>query len=42
MMNFDLNIMGYRMAQRQKSSMTDYVKADASSAAPPTAPSPAK
>ena len=28
-MNFDLNIMGYRMAQRQKSSMTDYVKADA-------------
>ena len=32
-MNFDLNIMGYRMAQRQKSSMTDYVKADAPPAA---------
>lgn len=27
-MNFDLNIMGYRMAQRQRSSMTDYVKSD--------------
>jgi hypothetical protein len=37
-MNFDLNIMGYRMAQRQKSSMTDYVKADAPT--PPAAPSP--
>jgi hypothetical protein len=41
-MNFDLNIMGYRMAQRQKSSMTDYVKADAAqapaaSATPPPA-----
>jgi len=31
-MNFDLNIMGYRMAQRQKSSMTDYVKSDATTA----------
>ncbi len=37
-MNFDLNIMGYRMAQRQKSSMTDYVKADP---APAPTPSPA-
>jgi hypothetical protein len=41
-MNFDLNIMGYRMAQRQKSSMTDYVKADtapasAASSTPPPA-----
>ncbi|NBT89603.1 MAG: hypothetical protein EBT50_02060 [Verrucomicrobia bacterium] len=39
-MNFDLNIMGYRMAQRQKSSMTEYQKANpaeaaASSATPP-------
>lgn len=38
-MNFDLNIMGYRMAQRQKSSMTDYAKADAGSSQPsPAAP----
>jgi hypothetical protein len=28
-MNFDLNIMGYRMAQRQKSSMSDYSKSPA-------------
>ena len=32
MMNFDLNIMGYRMAQRQKSSMADYEKAPPSTA----------
>jgi len=37
-MNFDLNIMGYRMAQRQKSSMTDYAKADSTS--PPTSTNP--
>ena len=37
-MNFDLNIMGYRLAQRQKSSMTDYTKAD--SATPPPSPAP--
>jgi len=40
LMNFDLNIMGYRMAQRQTSVMTDYQPADksvgASSATPPT------
>jgi len=42
LMNFDLNIMGYRMAQRQKSSMTDYVKADSSSSEPPAStPAPA-
>jgi len=39
-MNFDLNIMGYRMAQRQKSSMTDYVKADPISPAASTSPTP--
>ena len=32
-MNFDLNIMGYRMAQRQKSSMTEYQKATPAEAA---------
>lgn len=37
-MNFDLNIMGYRMAQRQKSSMTDYAKSDAAPAASATPP----
>ncbi len=37
-MNFDLNIMGYRMAQRQKSSMTDYIKADATVDPAPAAP----
>ena len=40
MMNFDLNIMGYRMAQRQKSSMTDYVKSDAPAAAAAPSSSP--
>lgn len=39
-MNFDLNIMGYRMAQRQKSSMSDYTKADVSQN-PPASPAPA-
>ena len=39
MMNFDLNIMGYRMAQRQKSSMSDYEKAPApASGVPPSTP----
>ena len=38
MMNFDLNIMGYRMAQRQKSSMTDNEKAPAPSTPPPPPP----
>jgi hypothetical protein len=39
-MNFDLNIMGYRMAQRQKSSMTDYEKAPTTSTPASTAPPP--
>ncbi|MBM4455260.1 MAG: hypothetical protein FJ411_02585 [Verrucomicrobia bacterium] len=41
-MNFDLNIMGYRMAQRQKNTMTDYVKSDSATApaASPTPPAP--
>ena len=38
MMNFDLNIMGYRMAQRQKSSMTDYEKAATAAAPSSTTP----
>lgn len=37
-MNFDLNIMGYRMAQRQKSSMTDYTKFDSPATTPPSSP----
>ena len=41
MMNFDLNIMGYRMAQRQKSSMTDYEKASASATGQTAPPPPA-
>lgn len=40
MMNFDLNIMGYRMAQRQKSSMSNYEKAPAPVPVTP-APAPA-
>ena len=40
-MNFDLNIMGYRMAQRQKSSMSEYTKADGNPNPPaPPAPTP--
>ena len=38
MMNFDLNIMGYRMAQRQKSSMSDYEKAPAAATPASTTP----
>jgi hypothetical protein len=37
-MNFDLNIMGYRMCQRQRSTMSAYEKA---SPAAPAAASPA-
>jgi len=42
-MNFDLNIMGYRMAQRQTSVMDDYQPIDlasnASASATPPSPS---
>ena len=41
MMIFDLNIMGYRMAQRQKSSMTDYEKASGSTTGQASPPPPA-
>lgn len=39
-MSFDLNIMGYRMAQRQVSQMTDYQPASPSSATPPAPATP--
>jgi len=38
-MTFDLNIMGYRMAQKQVSNMTDYLPASATPPAPNTPPS---
>jgi len=38
-MTFDLNIMGYRMAQKQVSNMTDYQPASATPPAPNTPPS---
>jgi hypothetical protein len=39
-MSFDLNIMGYRMAQKQVSQMTDYQPATPSSATPPAPTTP--
>jgi hypothetical protein len=41
-MNFDLNIMGYRMCQRQRSTMADYERASSSApaAASPTTSTP--
>jgi hypothetical protein len=39
-MSFDLNIMGYRMAQKQVSQMTDYQPASPSSATPPAPTTP--
>ncbi|NCZ96057.1 hypothetical protein EBZ02_02660 [bacterium] len=40
-MNFDLNIMGYRLAQRQKSFMTDYQKVSGAAATGSALPAPA-
>jgi hypothetical protein len=40
-MNFDLNIMGYRMAQRQTSVMDDYQPVDQAKATSVTPPAPA-
>jgi len=40
LMNFDLNIMGYRMAQRQTSVMGDYQPADKTASATPPTPAP--
>jgi hypothetical protein len=39
-MSFDLNIMGYRMAQKQVSQMTDYQPASPSSVTPPAPATP--
>ena len=39
-MSFDLNIMGYRMAQKQVSQMTDYQPISTTSATPPATPTP--
>jgi len=40
LMSFDLNIMGYRMAQKQVSQMTDYQPVSTTSATPPATPTP--
>ena len=40
LMNFDLNIMGYRMAQRQTSVMADYQPVDGTTTASSTPPAP--
>ena len=40
LMSFDLNIMGYRMAQKQLSQMTDYQPISTTSATPPATPTP--
>jgi len=40
LMSFDLNIMGYRMAQKQVSQMTDYQPASPSSVTPPAPSTP--
>ena len=40
LMTFDLNIMGYRMAQKQVSQMTDYQPASPSSVTPPAPSTP--
>jgi hypothetical protein len=40
LMSFDLNIMGYKMAQKQVSQMTDYQPISTTSATPPATPTP--